>query len=63
MNDSALSLWAVVHKGKSVSSMANEDCIEYRDSWPIRSPESVGARTGARRASRRSGGRLKGRCR
>ena len=24
-------LWAVVHKGKALSSMANEDCIEYRD--------------------------------
>jgi site-specific recombinase XerD len=24
-------LWAVVHKGNALSSMANEDCIEYRD--------------------------------
>ena len=24
-------LWAVVHKGKALSSMTNEDCIEYRD--------------------------------
>ena len=24
-------LWAVVHRGKALSSMSNEDCIEYRD--------------------------------
>ena len=24
-------LWAVTHKGKALSSMSNEDCIEYRD--------------------------------
>jgi len=24
-------LWAVVHRGKALSSMTNEDCIEYRD--------------------------------
>ena len=24
-------LWAIVHKGKALSSMSNEDCIEYRD--------------------------------
>jgi site-specific recombinase XerD len=24
-------LWAIVHKGKPLSSMTNEDCIEYRD--------------------------------
>ena len=24
-------LWAVTHKGKALSSMTNEDCIEYRD--------------------------------
>ncbi len=24
-------LWAITHKGKALSSMSNEDCIEYRD--------------------------------
>lgn len=24
-------LWAIVHKGKPLSSMTNEDCTEYRD--------------------------------
>lgn len=24
-------LWAIVHKGKALSSMTNEDCIDYRD--------------------------------
>ena len=24
-------LWAIVHKGKALSSMNNEDCIEYRE--------------------------------
>ena len=24
-------LWAIIHKGKALSSMSNEDCIEYRD--------------------------------
>ena len=26
-----LLLWAITHKGKALSSMSNEDCIEYRD--------------------------------
>ena len=24
-------LWAIIHKGKALSSMSNEDCVEYRD--------------------------------
>lgn len=33
-------LWAIVHRGKPLSSMTNEDCIEYRDFLPDPQPRS-----------------------
>lgn len=33
-------LWAIVHKGKALSSMTNEDCIEYRDFLADPQPKS-----------------------
>ncbi len=33
-------LWAITHKGKALSSMSNEDCIEYRDFLADPQPDS-----------------------
>ena len=55
-------LWAIVQKGKALSSMTNEDCREYRDF--LADPKSrrrAGAGSGAGNAGHRSGGRSRGR--